>query len=532
MKKIKNFNSFKNEYNQLDEGKLKDGFNNAKKIIKKIGEKIYNNVIGIWDSLKEKYGKHTWAAYNEQIAEDGLLPKGVEYFSFNTGSSNESLLTEINQAEILGDNVGLGHTTVEDVDSSELIEMIKIVYNARRNDTELMSLYIWGAPGIGKTEIVVQASKELQCDIIIMHLAHMDTGDFRGLPIILDVELTDKQKADAKKEIEDIHGGTIKFKNTSKEKRAGVALPIVFPSTNRENGNGGILFLDEMNRAEGPILSAALPLTLDGKWEGYELPSRWIVVAAGNREEDVSYNVDLAEITGALGNRFMHLNFKPDVESWLKWANTKEYIDNDLKSFLQFDEEKGQREWFHKLSVNDKVSAWPSPRSWSKASWLIWSAGNHDFAKVSSRIKKIIYSGIVGPDAAQEFKNYIDLISIVSEKDIEDIYKKGIVPKGMKGIREDIFYAISIAISNFYSSRKLTPTELENIFEFAMKLGPFEKVSAFMAHIRAAHTKDGHYYIEEDAGLSEIYFKYVEMWVEMYEEVREGSGFKQGDGGY
>ena len=39
------------------------------------------------------------------------------------------------------------------------------------------------------------------------------------------------------------------------------------------------------------VLSAALPLTLNGRIGEYILPEKWIVVAAGNRPEDLGYLV-------------------------------------------------------------------------------------------------------------------------------------------------------------------------------------------------------------------------------------------------
>lgn len=165
-------------------------------------------------------------------------------------------------------------------------------------------LLIYGAPGIGKTDIVRQAMDDLNASVITLSTSMMERMDIGGVPSV-------------------------------KDDRTHFNTPAFFPDDN--NGNGGILFLDELNLVTDPgLLSVCLQLILDRginrvdakgdykKLVGYRLPSKWVVMIAGNRESDVSSGgADIQDFSTALRNRVGVINFQPTVDDWLAWA--KEY---------------------------------------------------------------------------------------------------------------------------------------------------------------------------------------------------------------
>ena len=247
---------------------------------------------------------------------------------------------------------------VLNVDSEQLRQRIKMAYKLKVKRNELSSLFIWGAPGIGKTEIVKQVADELGIDLIVWHLSTIEPSDFLGIPKI--VSIADGEEVD-----EETPGAV---------ERTVFRLPSIFPTSNGKNDKGLILFFDELNRAKGPVLSASLQLTLEGQVGTYKIPSKCVIVAAGNRKEDVGG--DVREIEGALANRFTHVNLVPKFEDWLKWAMVEKWkagegvdpsvvgqrkVHPDVISFLSM-----HKEFFHKFDDEKEELGWPSPRSWVK----------------------------------------------------------------------------------------------------------------------------------------------------------------------
>ena len=104
---------------------------------------------------------------------------------------------------------------------------------------------LWGAPGIGKSQIVQQtaAAQGLVCHDVRAVL--LDPVDLRGLP------------------------------HVNGDGRAHWAIPEFLPQQ-----GSGVLFLDELNRAPTLVQNACFQLVLDRRLGEYVLPDGWRVVAA------------------------------------------------------------------------------------------------------------------------------------------------------------------------------------------------------------------------------------------------------------
>jgi len=474
MKQIKKFNEFKET--QLNEG----FFNN-----------IWKKMKSLFRDLKNKFGKDAWEKYMIIRKKENTLPKGVEVYIPNLSVSEG--------------HVSLEHPgNVINVEADYLKKRIKQSYYRRVKYGKLQSMFIWGAPGIGKTKIIEQLCDELDIKLIVFHLSQIDPTDFRGLPIILDIEVENEETGE--KEI---------------KKRSDAALPLVFPTSNGINGKGGILFLDEINLAPKMVLDAAMPLALDGKYAGFELPSKWIIITAGNREGDVP---EVTPIEGALANRFRHLNFITTIDAWTKWANNKKYIDPRLVAFLNFDSS-----YLHRLDDDEvpiKNTAWPSPRTWAEASEAIYYDNNESF-NVSNNEMFLNYSEIVGEEAAQAFLNYIKLMEIMPESEIKKIYKTGkgkLPPK-----RIDEVDGVLMGIAFYKNGTELTKKELENLLNYAiymyenMDVANFEIMTKFVNAIKDAHTDENNRcYLKEKQPWRDVWDNFIDVWYDAAEKMEEG----------
>ena len=285
---------------------------------------------------------------------------------------------------------------MRDVDVDGLIEKIELIYNinalrASRHGKDNYdpkskfvrkrnhAVFIWGAPGIGKTEILHQVADKLDVAVLEWHLATIEPTDFRGVP-----------------EIDMMPGG----KGTEDE-RTYSRLPSLFPTSDGENGKGGIMFFDELNRAPEMVLSASLSLALSGKHGEYSLPPRWIVIAAGNRPEDIQGRLVDDPI---LWNRFGHINYVPKIEDWIRYAKNQEHFNPDL---FEFFEKYGT--YYHQLSPDSAGAPnWPSPRTWEMASEEEYFERGENWKNWIPYTEMMeIYEDLVGYNAAKKFIDFV-----------------------------------------------------------------------------------------------------------------------------
>jgi hypothetical protein len=220
-------------------------------------------------------------------------------------------------------------------------------------------VFIWGAPGIGKSELVASIAKELNGAFIDIRLGQMEPTDIRGIPFF-------------NKELNCMDW----------------APPIDLPSEEfAKNYPIVVLFLDELNSAPASVQGAAYQLTLNRQVGKYRLPDNVVIIAAGNRESDkgVTYRMPTP-----LANRFIHLELRVDFESWHIWA-TENKIHKDVVGYLSF-----AKQDLHDFDSKSASRAFPTPRSWVFVSELLTDDLDDDTAMN-------LISGTVGEGLAVKF---------------------------------------------------------------------------------------------------------------------------------
>jgi MoxR-like ATPase len=165
-------------------------------------------------------------------------------------------------------------------------------------------VFLWGPPGIGKSELVESITNEMGGYMIDLRLGQMDPTDIRGIPFYnKDLGLMDW------------------------------APPIDLPSEELASKYPVIvLFFDEMNSAAPSVQAAAYQLILNRRVGKYRLPDNVVMVAAGNREGDKGVTF---KMPSPLSNRFVHLEMRPDFDAWQKWAVLNN-IHKDVVGYVSF----------------------------------------------------------------------------------------------------------------------------------------------------------------------------------------------------
>jgi len=253
---------------------------------------------------------------------------------------------------------------------------------------------LWGAPGVGKSQMVAQVAQNHGAPLIDIRLSQMEPSDLRGIPF-----------------------------------RAGEfvewAVPAMLPNAKR-HGDKGILFLDEITSAPPSVSAAAYQLILDRRLGEYEVPAGWAIIAAGNRQGDrgVTYSMP-----SPLANRFSHYEVEVNLDDWVAWAYASG-IDERIIGFLRF-----RQDLLFDFDPSHNPVAFPSPRSWEFAHRALQKFDeNHDLLTGALQ-------ACVGNAAGIELRAFID--SLDQMPDLDAIINGEDVP-APKEI--DLQYAVATAL--------------------------------------------------------------------------------------
>ena len=192
-------------------------------------------------------------------------------------------------------------------------------------------VFLWGPPGVGKSEVVADIAAELGGYMIDLRLSQMEPTDIRGIP----------------------------FFNKNNE-RMDWAPPIDLPDDELASQYPVVvLLLDEMNSAAPAVQAAAYQLILNRRIGKYKLPDNVVMVAAGNRDSDKGVTF---RMPSPLANRFLHLEVRPDFQSWQNWA-VKNKIHSDVVGYLSF----AKADMFD-FDPRSNSRSFATPRTWTFAS--------------------------------------------------------------------------------------------------------------------------------------------------------------------
>ena len=196
-------------------------------------------------------------------------------------------------------------------------------------------LFLWGPPGIGKSDIVGQITNQLKnSHLIDIRLSLWEPTDIKGIPYF------------------DSNSGTMQW-----------APPAELPTEEfAAQFDHIVLFFDEMNSAAPAVQAAAYQLILNRRVGQYKLPDNVLIVAAGNRDADkgVTYRMP-----APLANRFIHLELAVSFDDWFQWA-VDNRIHNDVVGYLTF-----AKKDLYDFDPKSPSRSFATPRSWSFVSELI-----------------------------------------------------------------------------------------------------------------------------------------------------------------
>jgi hypothetical protein len=217
-----------------------------------------------------------------------------------------------------------------------------------------VSIEIVGESGIGKTSTVVELAKENNLNFVKLNLAQIEElGDLVGFPVrqfqmYKEVKVAPKTKdinftsADAEAMVASKMATTKKvgqwvdelavaeylkngYKMTGKNRMSYCA-----PEWIADKKDGGILLLDDWNRADVRFIQAVMELIDRQTYISWSLPKDWHIILTSNPDNG-DYMVN--SIDSAQKTRYITANLKFDVNVWARWAE-EAGIDTRCINFL------------------------------------------------------------------------------------------------------------------------------------------------------------------------------------------------------
>jgi hypothetical protein len=291
-------------------------------------------------------------------------------------------------------------------------------------------VFLWGPPGIGKSEVVSEITEELGGLMIDLRMAQMEPTDIRGIPYFN----KDIGKMDWAPPVD------LPDEEIAKD------YPIV------------VLFLDEMNSAPPAVQAAGYQLVLNRRVGKYHLPDNVVIVAAGNRDSDkgVTYRMPMP-----LANRFIHLEMRADFTSWQNWA-VKNNIHKDVVGYLSF-----AKQDLYDFDSKSSSRAFATPRSWCFVSDLL-----DDEANMDTDTQFNLIAGAVGEGLAVKFSAHRKISGKMPEP--SDILSGKVKDLSVKEI--SAMYALTVGmcyeLKDVTDNKKVKAKEFhdmaQNFFDYMM----------------------------------------------------------------
>jgi len=192
------------------------------------------------------------------------------------------------------------------------------------------AIEVIGESGIGKTSAILQLAAQRRMDVVKLNLAQLEElGDLIGYPL--------KQFHVCAKD-----GNCIWIPETLLENYVSLGYTIVEGAESRmsyappawlpkeSNSNGGILILDDWNRADQRFIQAVMELLDRGQYISWSLPPNWTICLTANPDNG-DYNV--SSIDNAQRTRFISFDLAFDKDIWAEWAEI-ENIDGRCINFV------------------------------------------------------------------------------------------------------------------------------------------------------------------------------------------------------
>ena len=286
-----------------------------------------------------------------------------------------------------------------------------------------VSVEVIGESGIGKTSAIIQLAKEQNLNFVKLNLSQIEEiGDLVGFPI-RQFEMQRDEEGDKIWVDENV----IEEKRKQGYYSTGLnRMSYCPPEWISGKEEGGILLLDDWNRADVRFIQAVMELIDRQQYISWTLPKNWHIILTANPDNG-DYLVN--SIDNAQKTRFISVQLKFDKDCWAKWAEEND-IDGRCINFLLMNPELVTTD-VNSRSVSMFFNSISSIKSFEDSLPLI----------------QMIGEGSVGPEFSSLFTMFINnkLDKIISPENIFEQDEKYVMTTLKSIVGKDDKYRADIA---------------------------------------------------------------------------------------
>jgi hypothetical protein len=237
-------------------------------------------------------------------------------------------------------------------------------------------LWQWGAPGVGKSDIVRQVADTMYADEYGYTvnpdgtLTDPDGNVTKDRPYLIDLRASLLDPVD-------LMGLPVPDNGSAKWLR-----PSFLPPDNWR----GIIHFDELAFAAPAVQAACLQWILDRRCGPHRLPPGARMVASSNRPEDrAGVRMPIAPLLA----RFVHIEIEPELKGWQQWAQDNG-VREDIRDFLK----DRPSHLLAPPADNGKDKVGPNPRGWHTLSRLYDAAESANVTMLTATVAGVVGSGV------------------------------------------------------------------------------------------------------------------------------------------
>lgn len=253
-------------------------------------------------------------------------------------------------------------------------------------------ILLLGPPGIGKTQIMEQISRECKIALAAYTITHHTRQSAIGLPFISKKQYGNREYAVTEYTMSEI-------------------VASIYEKMEQTGLSEGILFLDEINCVSETLAPAMLQFLQCKSFGNHKIPEGWVIVAAGNPPE---YNKSVREFDVVTMDRVKRIDVEADFEVWKEYAY-RQGLHGAVISYLN-----ARKQNFYQMETTVDGRNFATPRGWEDLS---------DFIRVYEKLGKtadreVAAQYIQFPKIAKDFANYLELYGkYQTDYQLEEIFR-------------------------------------------------------------------------------------------------------------
>lgn len=206
-------------------------------------------------------------------------------------------------------------------------------------------IFLIGAPGIGKTQIMEQISRECKVGLVSYTITHHTRQSAIGLPFISKKEFDGREMAVTEYTMSEI-------------------VASIYEKIQESGLREGILFIDEINCVSETLAPAMLQFLQCKTFGSHKIPEGWLIVAAGNPPE---YNKSVREFDIVTLDRIRNIQVEAQCAGFLEYG-TGQGLHGAVLSYL-----KNKPERFYHVCRKENSVSYVTARGWEDLSRLLQS---------------------------------------------------------------------------------------------------------------------------------------------------------------